>query len=205
MIRFSKSTKDVSNQNMGLVFEYLNTLKSVVASTDVKGESCDTLQDGLRVFIQKAVNANENGNKLIFVGNGGSAGICTHSANDYAKNGGFRSTALHDGAVLTCLGNDFGFENIFSRQLSGIGNKGDVLYATSTSGASENVLQAILEANKMGISVICLTGENLTNMSKNANVTINTPSSDTNYIQEMHIAIGQLICGIVEDHFFKNQ
>ncbi len=157
------------------------------------------------------ITALENKNKIIFCGNGGSAADSQHLSAELMGRYKINREPLPaisltvDTSAITAIGNDFGFENIFSRQLSGIGNKGDVLYATSTSGASENVLQAILEANKMGISVICLTGENLTNMSKNANVTINTPSSDTNYIQEMHIAIGQLICGIVEDHFFKNQ
>ena len=107
-----------------------------------------------------------------------------------------------DTSAITAIGNDYGYEHVFSRQLSGIGNKNDVLYATSTSGTSKNIIEAIKTAKEMGIHVIALTGNNKTTISDYADVVINAPSNQTNYIQEMHIAIGQLICGIVEEHFF---
>ena len=157
------------------------------------------------------ITALENKNKIIFCGNGGSAADSQHLSAELMGRYKINRDPLPaisltvDTSAITAIGNDYGFENIFSRQLSGIGNKGYILYATSTSGKSENVIQAILEANKMGIHVICVTGNNITDMSKHADVTINAPSNDTNYIQEMYIAIGQLICGIVEDHFFKSQ
>ena len=157
------------------------------------------------------ITALENKNKIIFCGNGGSAADSQHLSAELMGRYKINRDPLPaisltvDTSAITAIGNDYGFENIFSRQLSGIGNKGDILYATSTSGKSENVIKAILEANKMGIHVISVTGNNITDMSKYADVTINAPSNDTNYIQEMHIAIGQLICGIVEDHFFKSR
>ena len=109
-----------------------------------------------------------------------------------------------DTSAITAIGNDYGYEHVFSRQLSGIGNKNDVLYATSTSGTSKNIIEAIKTAKEMGIHVIALTGNNKTAIGDYADVVINAPSNETNYIQEMHIAIGQLICVIVEEHFFVN-
>ena len=100
---------------------------------------------------------------------------------------------------------DYGYENVFSRQLKGIGNKGDVLISISTSGKSENVLEAIKEAKKMGIYVVSLTGINDSEMKKISDLTISAQSNETNHIQEMHIAIGQLICGIVENAVIENK
>ena len=108
-----------------------------------------------------------------------------------------------DTSAITAIGNDYGFDEVFSRQLKGIGNKGDILYATSTSGKSRNVIKAIEEAKKIGIITISVTGKNSTTMTEMADLAIKVPSDQTNYIQEMHIAVGQLICGIVEEYFFK--
>jgi len=110
-----------------------------------------------------------------------------------------------DTSAITAIGNDYGYENVFSRQLKGIGNKGDVLISISTSGKSENVLEAIKEAKKMGIYVVSLTGINDSEMKKISDLTISAQSNETNHIQEMHIAIGQLICGIVENAVIENK
>ena len=102
----------------------------------------------------------------------------------------------------TFILNDFGYDEVFSKQLLGIGKKNDVLYAISTSGKSKSIINAIKVANSLGIKVISLTGKDISAMNELSDVTINTPSFETNHIQEMHIAIGQLICGIVENHFY---
>jgi len=154
------------------------------------------------------INALSNKNKIIFCGNGGSAADSQHLAAELMGRYKIDRKPLPamsltvDTSAITAIANDYGYEHVFSRQLSGIGNRNDVLYATTTSGTSKNVVEAIKKANDMGISVILLTGINKTDISENVNVVINVPSKETNYIQEMHIAIGQLICGIVEDHFF---
>ncbi len=149
-------------------------------------------------------------NKIIFCGNGGSAADSQHLSAELMGRYKLDRNPLPaisltvDTSAITAIGNDYGYEHVFSRQLSGIGNKNDVLYATSTSGTSKNIIEAIKTAKEMGIHVIALTGNNKTTISDYADVVINAPSNETNYIQEMHIAIGQLICGIVEEHFFGN-
>ncbi len=149
-------------------------------------------------------------NKIIFCGNGGSAADSQHLSAELMGRYKLDRNPLPaisltvDTSAITAIGNDYGYEYVFSRQLSGIGNKNDVLYATSTSGTSKNIIEAIKTAKEMGIHVIALTGNNKTTISDYADVVINAPSNETNYIQEMHIAIGQLICGIVEEHFFGN-
>ncbi len=149
-------------------------------------------------------------NKIIFCGNGGSAADSQHLSAELMGRYKLDRNPLPaisltvDTSAITAIGNDYGYEHVFSRQLSGIGNKNDVLYATSTSGTSKNIIEAIKTAKEMGIHVIALTGNNKTAIGDYADVVINAPSNETNYIQEMHIAIGQLICGIVEEHFFGN-
>ena len=150
-------------------------------------------------------------NKIIFCGNGGSAADSQHLSAELMGRYKIDRKPLAsisltvDTSAITAIGNDYGFANVFSRQLQGVGNKGDVLYATSTSGKSENVIKAVEQAKEMGISVIFVTGKNKTETSALADVSIHAPSDQTNFIQEMHIAIGQLICGIVENNFFGNK
>ena len=150
------------------------------------------------------------GKKIIFCGNGGSAGDSQHLAAELM--GRYKvdrkpmpAIALTvDTSAITAIGNDYGYENVFSRQLKGIGNKGDVLIAISTSGKSKNVINAIHEAKEMGIYVISFTGIDDSEMKSLSDNTISAQSNETNHIQEMHIAIGQLICGIVEEEIIKN-
>ena len=110
-----------------------------------------------------------------------------------------------DTSAITAIGNDYGYENVFSRQLKGIGNEGDVLVAISTSGNSENVIKAIEEAKQMGITIVSFTGDKKSKMNTMSDVCICAPSNETNHIQEMHITVGQLICGSTENTLFGNK
>ena len=98
------------------------------------------------------------GNKLMFIGNGGSAGICSHMATDYSKNGGLRASAFNDGATLTCLGNDLGYENVFAKQIEWHARAGDLLIAISSSGKSTNILAAVKAARNAGCQVVTFSG-----------------------------------------------
>ena len=157
------------------------------------------------------INALKNKNKIIFCGNGGSAGDSQHLAAELM--GRYKidreplpSMALTvDTSSITAIGNDYGYENVFSRQLKGIGNEGDVLVAISTSGNSENVIKAIEEAKQMGITIVSFTGDKKSKMNTMSDVCICAPSNETNHIQEMHITVGQLICGITENTLFGNK
>tara|TARA_X000000368_G_C23030138_1_gene712134 strand:- start:1450 stop:2022 length:573 start_codon:yes stop_codon:yes gene_type:complete len=164
--------------------------------------------ENIEIAANIIIKALKNKNKIIFCGNGGSASDSQHLSAELMGRYKLDRKPLPaisltvDTSAITAIGNDYGFEHIFSRQLEGIGNKGDVLYATSTSGKSKNIIKAIEAARKLDIEVILITGISQTKISELSNITIHAPSNQTNYIQEMHIAIGQLICGIVEDEFF---
>ena len=108
--------------------------------------------------VDTARAAHDDGNKLIFVGNGGSAGIASHMAADYSKNGNLRALAMNDSSMLTCLGNDFGYEHVFAKQIEFHGRKDDFLVAISSSGRSQNILNAAATARRMGCTVMTLSG-----------------------------------------------
>ena len=154
------------------------------------------------------IDALKNGNKVIFCGNGGSAADSQHLSAELMgrykidRNPMPSLSLTTDTSALTAIGNDYGYENVFSRPLKGIGNKGDVLVGISTSGNSKNILEASKVAKEKGIKTVAFTGEKGGEMIKAADITLNVPSNITNNIQEMHIASGHIICGIVENHFF---
>lgn len=160
---------------------------------------------------QTWINALANGNKVIFCGNGGSAADSQHLAAELMGRYKFDRAPMPamsltvDTSALTAIGNDYGYEKIFSRQLKGIGNAGDVLVGISTSGNSKNIIDAFEVAKEKGIKTVAFTGEAGGEMLKIADICLNVPSNITNNIQEMHIACGHLICGIVESHFFANK
>ena len=145
------------------------------------------------------------GNKVIFCGNGGSAADSQHLAAEFM--GRYRrdrkplpSLSLTvDTSALTAIGNDYGFEHVFSRQLRGIGVRNDVLVGISTSGNSANVVHAFGVAKEIGVRRIALTGQGGGKLADLADLALKVPSTRTNEIQEMHIAIGHMICGFVED------
>jgi D-sedoheptulose 7-phosphate isomerase len=144
------------------------------------------------------------GRKIMLCGNGGSAADCQHLAAElvgrYHKDRRpLPAIALTvDTSALTAISNDYSFTDVFSRQLQGIGCNGDVLIAISTSGSSANVLSAIEAARGLGIATIGLTGKAGGKMRSLCDQCLCVPSDETNHIQEMHIAIGHMICGLVE-------
>ena len=184
--------------------EYLRAVSSNFKNLEVE---TDRIEEAAKIIIK----ALENKNKVIFCGNGGSAADSQHLSAELMGRYKIDREPLPamsltvDTSAITAIGNDYGFDEVFSRQLKGIGNKGDILYATSTSGKSRNVIKAIEEAKKIGIITISVTGKNSTAMTEMADIAIKVPSDQTNYIQEMHIAVGQLICGIVEEYFLKKK
>ncbi len=158
------------------------------------------------------IRALANGNKVIFCGNGGSAADSQHLAAELMgrykidRNPMPAISLTTDTSALTAIGNDYGYEHVFSRPLRGIGVQGDVLVGISTSGNSKNIINAFGVAKDKGITTVAFTGENGGQMKQIADIALNVPSNTTNNIQEMHIACGHMVCGIVEHHFFgKNK
>jgi D-sedoheptulose 7-phosphate isomerase len=155
------------------------------------------------------VDAFENGNKVLFCGNGGSAADAQHLAAEfsgrfYKDRKALPSEALHcNTSFLTAVANDYGYEKIYSRIVQGVGKSGDVLIGISTSGNSENIINAFSTAKEIGITTISLTGKHGGKMKLLSNVNINVDSDDTPRIQESHILIGHIICELVEERLFS--
>lgn len=147
----------------------------------------------------------KNGGKLLFCGNGGSAGDSQHLATEFVVKFKKPRKALPalalttDSSALTAIGNDFGFDHLFSRQIEALGDPGDVLFAISTSGTSPNILQAADQAKKQGLFVIAFTGQNVTPLTEKAHVSLMVPSTTVSRIQEMHIFLGQMLVECVEN------
>jgi D-sedoheptulose 7-phosphate isomerase len=145
------------------------------------------------------------GRKLLLAGNGGSAADAQHLAAELVVR--FKKTRdalpaialTTDSSVLTAIGNDFGFEQLFARQVLALGQPGDVLLAISTSGRSPNILGACRAARERGMSVIGFTGADGEAMRQCCDVSVQVPSTDTPFIQQVHITLGHTLCAIAED------
>ncbi|MGI9461531.1 MAG: D-sedoheptulose-7-phosphate isomerase [Alphaproteobacteria bacterium] len=168
--------------------------------------SLEQLAPTITTIINICETSLKAGGKIIFIGNGGSAADSQHLAAElvgrYQKDRiAIPALALTtDTSALTAIGNDLGYEKIFSRQLEALAKKGDILFALSTSGNSANILHAIATAKNIGMVVIGMTGSSLdSKINHLCHHLINAPSSQTNHIQEMHIAIGHFICGMLEE------
>jgi D-sedoheptulose 7-phosphate isomerase len=147
--------------------------------------------------------------KILLCGNGGSAADAQHIATELVvrmtmpNRRALPAIALTtDTSLLTAAGNDIGFENVFARQVEALGNEGDVLIAISTSGKSENVNRAIAQAKKQAMSVIGFLGKDGGASKALVDVPIIIPSNDTQRIQEGHITVAHILCGIVENEMF---
>ena len=144
------------------------------------------------------------GNKVIFAGNGGSFADSIHLTAEFVSKFNFDRKPLSaialgaNNSIITSIGNDYSFEDIFSRELDALAREGDLLIAISTSGNSKNIIKVIQKAQAKGITVYCLTGEKGGAVSKICKC-LKVPSNTTARIQEAHITIGHIICEIVED------
>jgi D-sedoheptulose 7-phosphate isomerase len=153
-------------------------------------------------LLTKSVKA---GGKIMFCGNGGSAADAQHLAAElvgrYIKERApIAAIALTtDTSALTAIANDYAFDTVFERQVGALGRQGDVLVALSTSGKSPNVIKAAEAAKALGVSVIALTGSKANPLGEKADIALMVPATTSNRIQEMHIAVGHILCGIVED------
>ena len=157
------------------------------------------------------VDALEQGNKVLLFGNGGSAADAQHIAAEFVGRFAFNRPALAALALsvntssLTAIGNDYGFDLVFSRQIEALGHPGDVAIGISTSGNSPNVLRAMAAAKKIGLRTIALTGCSSGELGNAADHCICVPSNETPRIQECHILIGHIISELVEQTIFHEQ
>jgi D-sedoheptulose 7-phosphate isomerase len=153
-------------------------------------------------------SALKQGKKILFAGNGGSAADAQHLAAElvvrlsYHRPGLSAMALTTDSSILTAIGNDYSFEELFSRQIESLGQAGDVFIAISTSGKSANILRALKTARTKQITTIGLTGLHAPAMAEHCDVTLNIPTKETQKIQECHIMFGHIICGLIEDAIF---
>lgn len=148
------------------------------------------------------------GNKVLFAGNGGSAADAQHLAGEllsrlnYDRAPAAAIALTTDSSVLTAIANDYGYERVFERQVQGLGRPGDVLVAISTSGRSPNILKAIAAARAGGLVAIGFTGISGGDMAAQCDLCLRAPSDSTALIQQLHITVGHIVCGLVEERLF---
>jgi D-sedoheptulose 7-phosphate isomerase len=184
----------------------------VKASAEVKMQiySDDELVNKIKTVCQVVIECYKLEGKTLFAGNGGSAADSQHIAAEFVSRylfdrPGMASIALTtDTSILTAVGNDYGYDLLFARQLQAIGKKNDVFFAISTSGNSKNIIKALKVCKELGITSVGLTGSNVGEMDGLCDYLIKVPSSYTPRIQESHILIGHIICGVVESYFYED-
>jgi D-sedoheptulose 7-phosphate isomerase len=168
----------------------------------------EDLLDKIEEVAQKCVYLYRTDKKTILAGNGGSAADAQHIAAELVGRYGFDRPSIPslslttDTSNLTAIGNDYGYDQVFSRQLEGMGQEGDIFIGISTSGNSLNIIKAFESAKKKNIFTVALTGHDGGEMAKMADIALIVPSNATPRIQESHILIGHIICDIIEKEIF---
>lgn len=177
---------------------------AIVASAEVKRQFADEAAGAIARAARLVAECLDRGGKVLLCGNGGSAADAQHIAGELVGRFKLERPAFHaialttDTSVLTSIANDYGFDEVFARQVGGLGAEGDVLLAYSTSGNSPNVLRAIEVAKPLGMKIVGLTGQGGGQMAGACDLLIAAPSTDTPIVQECHAAAGHTLCLLVE-------
>jgi D-sedoheptulose 7-phosphate isomerase len=188
----------------------IQSVKSQIqASIDVKASLLgkDALMQQVFELAERCTAALRSGGKVIFCGNGGSFADAQHLSAEFTSRflfdrPGLPSLALGtNSSAMTAIGNDYGYDNVFAREIQAIATPADVLIAITTSGNSGNILKALEAAKKANVPAVVLTGAGR-GMLDATTETLNVPSTDTARIQECHILLGHIICGLVEESIF---
>ena len=171
----------------------------------------DTLLVRVEAAAKACIAALKNNGKILLAGNGGSAADAQHIAGEFVSRFVFDRPGLSaialttDTSIITAIGNDYGYQQIFARQIKAHAQKGDVFIAYSTSGQSTNIITALQEAKQRGVVCIGMTGNREGPMKALCDFYLDVPSADTPKIQEGHAVLGHILCGLVERTLFKAQ
>ncbi len=183
--------------------DYLKELTDVLGEVQITEKGDDTAfsyDDGINLIVEEFLRHRSDRSAVFFIGNGGSAAIACHMTADYLKNGKMHTTSLYNASVLTCLGNDYSYEDVFSKQLEMQMKKGDLLVAISSSGNSQNIIRAIDMAEKIGGNVITFTGFKEDNAArKRGAINVYVPCSKYGLVESIHnLMLQQVVDEIME-------
>ena len=186
----------------------MNVLENISAHfkehLKIVAELPELCSESIKIASNQITKTINNGGTLFWCGNGGSAADSQHLAAEFVgrfkkDRKALRSIALTtDTSVLTCVSNDYSFDDIFARQLEALARNGDILVSISTSGNSENILRSLISAKKLGVKTIALLGKDGGQAKVLADMSIIIPSDSTARIQEAHILIGHILCDLIE-------
>jgi D-sedoheptulose 7-phosphate isomerase len=185
-------------------------VEAIQQSIKVKGDllSDPTIVGEIEIVVKEIISCYRNGGKVLLCGNGGSAADAQHIAAElsgrfYFNRPPLYAEALHaNTSYLTAVANDYSFDEVYARLITGMGRKGDVLIAISTSGNSPNILKAVEAARTQEMVIVGFTGSGGGKLKNSSDFLLNVNSSDTPRIQEAHIMIGHIICQLVESELF---
>ena len=185
-----------------------NEIKLMIEESIETKRMCEALAPQIEKAAKLIINTLKNNKKIILAGNGGSASQASHIAAEFVGRYKIERKALPaialttDLSAITSIGNDYGFDTIFERQIEALGNEGDVFIALSTSGNSRNMIKAVEAARKLDVHVIGLLGKDGGKMKNTSSVEIIVPSDNTPRIQEAHLMILHIICELAENELF---
>src|SRR6516165_8990279 len=197
----------MSDSAMNTIIGYLVQSRDLIQAAIDDPDFSRAIHD----IAEVTTNALRNGGKLLLAGNGGSAGDAQHIAGEmlsrlnYDRAPAAAIALTTDSSVLTAIGNDYGYDRVFERQILGLGCPGDVFIAISTSGRSANILRAIDAARERRIVTVGLTGRTGGEMPSRCDMCLRAPSDSTPLIQQIHITAGHIICGLVEERLFPHE
>ena len=178
-------------------YSNLSHMLKKIQTTQKNGNSFDFFS-AIESTGQLAMVQTKAGGKIIFIGNGASASIASHMSTDYWKNGGMRAIAFNDAALLTCLSNDCGYENVFGKSVEMFADEGDILVAISSSGKSENILNGVYAARKQGAHVMTLSGFKPDNPLRSmGNINFYAPDGTYGAVEILHLSICHCFLDVV--------
>ena len=190
------------------MIDYIKSEVAASAETKQKILQDEVFLAKIAEVLKASVAIYKNNKKILIAGNGGSAADAQHFAAELVGRYGFDRPSLPalalttDTSNLTAIGNDYGYDQVFSRQLEGMGQEGDLFIGISTSGNSQNILNAFTSAKAKGITTVALTGRDGGKMADAADYTLIVPSDSTPRIQESHLLIEHMICDAIEKEMF---
>lgn len=191
----------ISIQEIIVKNRYINELIEKLEETEIwktTENKCADYDEGIQILLDKFTQHKQQGTQLFFVGNGGSSAIASHMTADFMKNGGMNTYSLYDNAVTTCMGNDYGYEYIFSRPMDFLVREGDLVVAISSSGNSKNIINAINVAHQKGADVITLTGFKPDNQAKQlGDINVYVPCEKYGVVESIHNLILQQIVDLI--------